>query len=233
MEQIKFRTKIIDNESGFTMIITLMILLLLTVLGVAAMNTSVLETMISSADLKKRIAFNAAEAGIDHASGMIKSRLPKNLTSGSLLPLSSALDGTWAGNASTASTNCSGSQWTACFNAGDHLLTNQPIENGYSYTVSVRNNNDGGDATTDKDGFVYVSSLGFSLDPLTNKYISSAAVEICLHAYLSSVSSIASYTAQMAAGAGKSSSSTDTVAVSSANLGNLSAVTDQSGSKVY
>lgn len=217
----------IDNENGFTMIITLMILLLLTVIGVAAMNTSVLETMISSADLKKRIAFNAAEAGIDHASGMIKSRLPNNLTSGSLLPLSGALDGTWAGTASTASTNCSGSQWTACFNAGDHLLTNQPIENGYSYTVSARNNNDGGGATTDTDGFVYVSSLG------VGPFNSRAAIEISLHAYLSSVSSIASYTAQMAAGAGKSSSSTDTVAVSSANLGNLSAVTDQSGSKVY
>ena len=237
MEQIEFRTEIIDNENGFTMIITLMILLLLTVLGVAAMNTSVLETMISSADLKKRIAFNAAEAGIDHASGALRSQfftqnqssIGSSLAAGSLLPKV-----TWtfalSGANSTASTNCAGSQWVSCFNNGDHYLTDINIGNSTNYTVSLRNNDDGGGPNTDTDGIIYISSLAVMG---TGNNASRAALEIGLSGYISNISSIAAYTAQMAAGAGKSSNAADLTAVASTNLMQLNAVTNQSGSKIY
>ncbi len=240
MKQIEFRTEIRDNESGFTIIITLMILLLLTVLGVAAMNTSVLETMISSADLKKRIAFNAAEAGIDYASGLLRSEFFANnqlsigssLAAGSLLPKV-----TWtfalSGANSTSSTNCAGSQWVSCFNNGDHSslgLINMNIGNSTNYTVSLRNNDDGGGPNTDTDGIIYVSSLAVMG---TGNNATRAALEIGLSGYISNISSIAAYTAQMAAGAGKSSNAADLTAVSSSNLMQLNAVTDQNGSKIY
>ncbi len=229
--------KVMKSESGFTMIITLMILLLLTVLGVAAMNTSVLETMISSADLKKRVAFNAAEAGIDHASTLLKDQFYSNnqqLIQQYLASTSGAPKLNWDFALTSANltspTNCSGSQWTTCFNDGDHLLTNQSIGNNTFYTVSLRNNNDSGGPRDDTDGIIYVNSLAVSG---TGNSATRAAIEIGLSGYMGTLSSIAAYTAQMGAGAGKSSNATDLTAVSLSNLMQLNAVTDQAGSKVY
>ncbi len=56
----------LHNEKGAALITALVVLALLTVIGMAATNTSMLETMISATEKTHTEAFYAAEAGVDH-----------------------------------------------------------------------------------------------------------------------------------------------------------------------
>ncbi len=59
----------VNNEDGFTMILALILLLLLTIIGVAAINTSTTGTMITSAEEVKRSASYVAESAVEQATG--------------------------------------------------------------------------------------------------------------------------------------------------------------------
>jgi hypothetical protein len=54
----------IHNEDGFVLIVTLFVLILLTIIGIAATNTSVIDIQISQNDKASKISFYNADSGI-------------------------------------------------------------------------------------------------------------------------------------------------------------------------
>ncbi|KPJ66229.1 MAG: hypothetical protein AMJ45_04150 [Syntrophobacter sp. DG_60] len=63
---------ILKNNNGAALIITMLIMIVLTVLGIAALMTSSIETKISRNQKSSIQAFYAAEAGIEHAKVTLK-----------------------------------------------------------------------------------------------------------------------------------------------------------------
>lgn len=64
----RFRfTETLDNERGMALVIAMVILCILTIIGVAAINTSTIETLISGAEKERQEAFYAADGGIEYA----------------------------------------------------------------------------------------------------------------------------------------------------------------------
>jgi Tfp pilus assembly protein PilX len=61
---MKYIFYIRSNEKGSTLLISILILLLLTVIGIAATNTSTIEILISGNDKFAKKAFYAADGGI-------------------------------------------------------------------------------------------------------------------------------------------------------------------------
>jgi Tfp pilus assembly protein PilX len=64
---MKYIFYIRSNEKGSTLLISILILLLLTVIGIAATNTSTIEILISGNDKLAKKAFYAADGGIGYA----------------------------------------------------------------------------------------------------------------------------------------------------------------------
>jgi hypothetical protein len=54
-----------NNERGSTLVLAVLILLLLTIIGIAATNTSTLELIISGNDKAQKMAFNQADGGTE------------------------------------------------------------------------------------------------------------------------------------------------------------------------
>ena len=61
-----------DNEDGAVLVIALIMLCLMSIIGAGASNTASIETMISGIEKENRQAFYSAEAGVDHAKGLLK-----------------------------------------------------------------------------------------------------------------------------------------------------------------
>ena len=68
-----------SNEKGSTLIISVLILLLLTVIGIAATNTSTIEILISGNDKVHKMAFHQADGGTEV--GIVLVEQEKNLVS--------------------------------------------------------------------------------------------------------------------------------------------------------
>ncbi len=218
----------VNNEDGFTLILALILLMLLTIIGVTAINTSTTGTMLTTTEEVKRSTFNAAESGVEHATAMLQSlflaknqiKLQQALTSGStFIPVwTFALDGSTRTAAS--SLPGAGSQWLERFNAGALWIENAPMGNGYTYTVRVWNNAepnaDPTPAIKDTDGIIVVGAVATG----PNKAIAAAEAVLC--GSITNLSSTAAYTAQAGAGAGKNYNASDVNAISTVNLGSLS-----------
>jgi type IV pilus assembly protein PilX len=215
----------VDNERGMTMVVTLMVLILLTVIGVAAVTTSTTETLISSAETEKRSAFYAAEAGVEHVTGILRTLcIPRNQTrlnqcmaSGTpncKVDWSFALNGTEDGVSSATTITSSFPSWMVRFNAGAPWVTRN-MGNGYSYNVRVWNNNDSGNATMDTDGMVYLGAVG------TGPHNGKSAIEVVLSGLVNSESATSSYTAQAGAGAGKNYNAADVGTITAAKINTL------------
>lgn len=221
----------VDNEGGMTMVVTLMVLLLLTVIGVAAITTSTTETMISSAETEKRSTFYAAESGVEHVTGILRTLcIPRNQTRIAQCMASShtagyvcqpqwnfAVNGTEEGVSAATTISVSNPSWMARFNAGAPWVT-RDMGNGYTYSVRVWNNSDAGDATTDTDSTVYLGAVG------TGPNNGKSAIEVVLSGIINEQSATASYTAQAGAGAGKNYNAADVGTMSSGNINSLSAM---------
>ena len=69
MHKIKYLP---DNENGSVIIVAIFILALLTVLGLSAITTSTTEQHLATNTLLYERAFYAAEAGFEHAKGILK-----------------------------------------------------------------------------------------------------------------------------------------------------------------
>jgi Tfp pilus assembly protein PilX len=221
----------VNNEGGFTMIVALILLMLLTIIGVTAINTSTTETMISSAEEIKRTTFFVAESGVEHATAMLRNQfVDRNQTeihaalAAGTVPQprwSFALNGDNDVTTAVAGTQPDpGSQWVERFKAGVPWIVNAtlPNLNSYTYNVRVWNNADtppatGVPAQTDTDALIVVGAIA------TGPRNSRAAIEVVLSGAIDQSSSTAAYTAQAGAGAGKNYNAADVAAISAANLG--------------
>ena len=59
------RDDILNNERGSVLIIAVLMLVLLTIIGISATNTTTTDLQIAGNEKTHRIAFYAAEAGIE------------------------------------------------------------------------------------------------------------------------------------------------------------------------
>ena len=66
-----------SNEKGSTLIISVLILLLLTVIGIAATNTSTIEILISGNDKVHKMVFYTAESGWQVAVNWLDNQFPE------------------------------------------------------------------------------------------------------------------------------------------------------------
>jgi hypothetical protein len=64
-KKMRYMFYIRSNEKGSTLIYSVLILLLLTVIGIAATNTSTIEILISGNDKAHKMAFHQADGGIE------------------------------------------------------------------------------------------------------------------------------------------------------------------------
>lgn len=194
--------KTIDNESGAVLIIALIMLSLMTIIGAAVSNTSSIETLISGVEKDQKEAFYAAEAGVDHVKGLLKSLfIQRNIgkIAGGLDPdWDFALDGSEAGiSAATGTDYDNGATW----------IFDGAIGNNYTYSVRVWNNSDGGSATDDGDSIIYIRAVSIGSQGST------ASIEESIQGSVSDAETITGYTAQAGGGSGKSYSSEDAEAI--------------------
>lgn len=189
----------VDNEGGFTMIAALLMLMLLTIIGVTAINTSTTETMISSAEAVKSTAFYAAESGAEPAIIMLRKLFVEHnrnaqsfarATGGGIPPpsWSFALGGQITSGLperllpSAKQPTGTPPPWVKRFDAGVPWIVDANLGNGYIYNVRVWNNADTPDGSStkpseqnDTDGQIVVGVIA------TGPRNSRAAVEVVLN----------------------------------------------------
>lgn len=197
------------NQNGAALITAMVILLLLTLIGIAATNTSMTETKISATERTRSEAFYAAEAGVDHLRRNFKSVfLDKNaakFAAGSDPDWDFALqgpDGTYnSGDDATGITYLTGARW----------ITDGNLSGNYLYNVTVWDNDDGGTAGNtfrdDTDGIIYLRADARVPGG------GAASIEIMLHGASTEGDALSSYGAQEGGGAGKNYNSSDVGAV--------------------
>ena len=184
-----------NDENGSVMVAAIMILVLLTIVGMAAMNTSTTESSLSVNTLLYQRAFYTAEAGFEHTKGILKvpfteynqAKLAAGETVGSW---TFALDGSMEG-VDAADKDVAG------YDGGVFLLQNEEL-GGIKYTVRIWDNDDGDGAyDADVDGRIMVRITAWG-----------GRGEVCSIESLiegaSTPGTIEGYKAQAGAGAGKS-----------------------------
>jgi len=187
--------QVFDDERGSALIISIFMLILLTIIGIATTNTSMTEILISAAEKDREHCFYVAEAGEEHARGMLMGlfaqRNSAKIASGGTADWDFALDGTEAGvNAATGLNSDNGTTW----------ISNGDGGSGYTYNVTLWNNVDWGNATDDtddRDGLIYVRSISSGPNG------GSASIEIILRGWVSADGSVTGYAAQAGAGSAK------------------------------
>lgn len=194
---------ILHNEKGAVLITALVILALLTIIGIAATNTSMLETMISATEKNRTEAFYAAEAGIAHLRRNLKSLYVEHNKNNA--PAAQNWDFALAGPVDTDPDT--GPATGRTYQTGALWIKEGDLSGNYLYDVTVWNNDDGGTATTDLDKTIYMRADAQVPGG------GSASIEIMLLGFLTDVSTINDYGAQEGGGAGKNYNSSDTGAV--------------------
>ncbi|UCD81960.1 MAG: pilus assembly PilX N-terminal domain-containing protein [Desulfobacterales bacterium] len=164
MQKLKY---LLNNDKGSVLVAAIMILVLLTIVGIAATKTSTTEQHLAVNNLLYERAFYAAEAGFEHAKGVLK--VPYTEQNQSNIALGNPGNWTFALNGSgvidglaaaqdcaplDGSGNCAGGDGVGDLEGGV-VLVRSSLE-GISYTVTIWNNNDGGGPTTDTDGRIMI-----------------------------------------------------------------------------
>lgn len=72
----------IDNENGSVMVLAVVLLMLLTILGIAALTTSRIDTQLASNELRHKLAFCAAESAAAYVKWRQDLYGPDNITAG-------------------------------------------------------------------------------------------------------------------------------------------------------
>ena len=196
------RLTTLNNQRGAALITSLVILVLLTIIGIAATNTSMLETWISATERSRTEAFYAAEAGVEHLRRNFKSLFIENNTvhfaSGQSPDWDFALNGSQAGVAAATGTS---------YEAGARWITDGDLGSKYLYNVTVWNNEDGGGAIDDTDSIIFMRADA----NVPNGGV--ASIVISLFGGASGGDALAGYGAQEGAGAGKNYNSNDIKAI--------------------
>jgi hypothetical protein len=204
-----------NNQDGMVMIMAVMFLALLTIIGLSASRTSVVEVQIANNTMEHVRTFYAAEAGLAHAMKMLEDPFVAHNADRVAAALTAtwdfALDGTYHGTANDVDhyvgttlmsgydRNLDGAVW----------IRDQVID-GISYTVSVWNNVDAGGTTDDEDGMLWIQSDAVA--PRGGR----ASVRVLLEGNTTG-ESVTGYTAQAGAGAGKNYNANDLNAITTFN----------------
>lgn len=196
--------EILADNRGFALISSMIFLVVLTVIGIAATNTATIETMISASEKNRQMAFFAAEAGVEHGKMILKDRAGENFKQTRNTDWDFALD--------ASGPNVTATDYTSRITGEESFIwiRNRALGATAQYTVMVRNNEDGGAINDDTDGIIVLTSLATLNDG------TSAGVEISLSSLVHS-GTATGYSAQEGAGSGKSYKSDDVNKVSSLN----------------
>ena len=188
----------IGNERGAVLFAALLILVVLTIIGVAATNTSTMERQTSYNFMVHERAFYAAEAGMEHVKEALRNSLrqPARMA---LLATSGKADWTFVLSgppAAAGTTYAGGLKW----------ITDQPLDR-FKYTITIWDNNDGdSNPAADADGLIWVRSE--AIGPNNAR----CSIETLLDAN-AITDPITGYNAQEGSGSGKTYTSTDAHAV--------------------
>ena len=198
-------SRFLKSEKGAVLVVSMLILVVLTIIGVAATNTSVIETLIANSHKKKQAVFYAAEAGIEHAKASMVQQLEANSNTNNV------------GEGTVI-------EWDFLFSddyedvtdpefEGQKYLIEETAFGNHTYTVTFYDPDfDAASGSTDSDGVIWVRSEG--VGPSGGK----AIVEVSYlgqFAVTGGGKTISDYSAQDKAGAGKESSGKDTEAIDS------------------
>ncbi len=186
----------LKNEDGFVLLSSLVFLVILSVIGMAATNTSTIETMIAGAEKNKQKVFYAAEAGIEHCTVILMNRLANNFQATLSTDWNFALSDAEAGVESVDFIKDTADKESFIW------IKDKTMGNACTYTVMVRDNNDDTDVFNDSDNLIHVTSIATMSDGTT------AGIEVVLSSVLTS-GSATGYTGQAGAGSGKSYRSDD------------------------
>lgn len=191
---------LLKNEDGSVLVLALVMLVLLTLLGIAVTTTSIIELQIANNDRLHKTAFYTAEAGIENLraifNGLLVDRNAALMAANQSPQWDFALNGTEPGIGQATGTN---------YNGGAVWIQNGSL-GGYSFKVRVWNNADAGDAANDSDGLIFVQSNASGPRGTTSK------IEVLLRCQAAG-ETITGYTAQAGGGAGKTYNAQDLDAI--------------------
>jgi type IV pilus assembly protein PilX len=203
---------IVKNERGSAIVAALLILTLLTIIGIAAINSSSVERSTSANYLLYERVFFTAETGLEHAKAALQNKLRDQiplLATGQRPKFSFALAGapgfipkTMNWGDSTTWKNLSNDPPTPL--GKDYFgswIVNSPLQ-GYKYRIYIWDNEDDASATVDSDGTVFM--LAQAQGPKNSK----CSIFTTLVADSDS-NPLSGYNAQEGAGPGKGYSSLD------------------------
>jgi type IV pilus assembly protein PilX len=195
MQKIKY---LLNNENGSVLVAAIMILALLTIVGMAAMNTSTTETSLATNTLLYERAFYTAEAGFEHAKAVLK--VP--FTEQNQATIAAGGNGNWnfVLREGGPIQGLEPAQDSDGDTKGDYVGAVTLLQSqlgGISYTVRIWNNDDGGDYRTDNDGRIMIRTNA------TGPRGEVCSIESLIEG-TSSTGSMDGYKAQAGAGAGKS-----------------------------
>lgn len=155
----KTSSQFVNNEKGYVLLTSMMMLTLLTIIGIAATNTSNIDLQIATAEKNMQQAFYSAEAGIEHARLLLSERYSDYNKAALLLNNAGdwdfAIDGRETGK--SAATDNDGDN-IPDYEGGAVWLCKSPLTSKVTYTVTVWNNED--ELTPDTDGNVVDDRLG-------------------------------------------------------------------------
>ncbi|APG25391.1 pilus assembly PilX family protein [Syntrophotalea acetylenica] len=199
--------KIGRGQRGAALITAMVILTLLTVIGLAATNTSILETMISASDRTHTEALYTAEAGIEHLRRNFKTLfMDKNSSH-----IAAGIDPDWDFVLNGSQPDVAAATDTR-YEGGAKWIIDAELGASYRYTVTVWNNDDGGGPTDDTDSVIFMRA------DARGPHGAAASVEISLFGGTSGGEALAGYGGQEGGGAGKNYNSNDAGAVSDFSL---------------
>ena len=188
----------IGNERGIVIVSALLILVVLTIIGVVATNTSTMERQTSFSFMVHERAFYAAEAGMEHVKESLRNSLrqPARL---SLVAITGKADWTFvlSGLPAASGTN---------YDGGKKWITNHPFDK-FQYTITIWDNDDGdSNPAADADGLIWVRSE--AIGPRDAR----SSIETLLNAN-AITDPVSGYNAQEGSGSGKTYTSTDSHSV--------------------
>jgi hypothetical protein len=205
---------IVKNERGSAIVAALLILTVLTIIGIAAINSSTTERATSTNYLLYERVFFSAEAGLEHAKAALQNQMSAQiplLAAGQRPKFSFALGQTPNPATNYFPENPTAADWKKLASFPPTLtgyktyfgsaITDSPLE-GYEYTIYIWDNKDDIDPVVDSDGTIFM--LAQAVGPRNSR----SSIFTTLIADADS-DPLSGYNAQEGAGPGKGYSSLD------------------------